>query len=348
MLGRTVLAAILLAFQGASRPASNDHADDVEETWVVPAPAPAGDLTREDLVLSIIEGGVRGPCRQERPVLSEIARRPCRYWITLPDGAHVTTPPGWGCRILPAVKARVEAIREGRFRYWYAVRNERRAEDRVGSFALDLPRGDILLDRSDGGGWLLLDLGGVPLYLGRLQEKTGHPVAMWAPRRRPEEDYIDAGPLSPGEHLGHLSVTSAYLPALTTARFTGDVCLGESPKPEEVPAWPIPGVRDVSFCVPYEITRVTIGPMLPPAEAAPSRRTAVLTRLDGEIGIALGARWIEGPQAQELSSRLKAAAGETAPGDLSALAAEIETMSGLAVDYRLGLVTTLRTLEATH
>src|SRR5438128_1652415 len=88
--------------------------------------------------------------------------------------------------------------------------------------------------------------------------------------------------------------------------------------------------------------------MAPMAEAAPSRRTAVLTRLDGEIGIALGARWIDGPQAQRLSARLNAAAGETAPGDLSALAAEIETMPGLAMDYRLGLVSTLRALEATR
>ena len=70
---------------------------------------------------------------------------------------------------------------------------------------------------------------------------------------------------------------------------------------------------------------------------------ALLARLGDEMGIALAQKWIKHEPARKLSARFKAVAGEaTDRVVLSALAAEIDAMPGLADDYRRSLVTTLR------
>src|SRR5206468_11896904 len=133
--------------------------------------------TGREPVLAITAEYGPEPRRREPPSLSETAIGRCRYAITLPAGERVTPPPGWACLMLPSVRARVETIGEGRFRYRYAFRNGEQAKNDIWSFSVDLPRGDIVLDRSDASPWLLLDLHGAPVDLGRPQQKIGRAAA---------------------------------------------------------------------------------------------------------------------------------------------------------------------------
>lgn len=260
----------------------------------------------------------------------------CRYEVDwrLESGARKRAPWVLGCLIEPSVAVRVTQRKETTFDYTYTIANGTGAEQEIFWFQVRLPFLDALLGGRDVEGWRLVTTGGMPL---NIEGSEGADFASLS----------GATKFVPGKEIAGLALESAYFPGVTEARFEGLVTESEMPSIEEaLPDELMNAANDLTREGQGRVTRVTVGPVIPPPAVA-SGRAEVVARLQADVDRARSGGLVSKATASKLKSILAdVAAALNDRGRLTDLAARVEALRDIDPGYRSGVAAAARVLAA--